>query len=132
MTRYVAAICCLTAWGLSVGCDGQPAERAVAGTVTYAGKPLDHGMIMFQPSTGRPTGAPLASDGSYSISLAPGNYSVYMNSPAKLPEGFKEGDPLPPADPTSLPGKYSRKETSGLTAKIDSGGGEQTLDFDLQ
>jgi hypothetical protein len=115
-----------------LGCEQAPDLRTVEGTITYAGKPLDHGMVMFQPSTGRPVGAGIQPDGRYSISLPPGDYDVIVNAPPKLPEGFKEGDPLPPPDPNPVPAKYSRKETSGLSAKVAAGSAPQTVDFVLE
>jgi hypothetical protein len=132
MTRLTALVC-LVAFTLAVGCgDGGPVPRTVEGKVTYAGKPLDHGMIMFQPDKGRLASAGLQPDGHYSVSLAPGNYSVFLNAPPKLPEGFREGDPIPPPDPNALPGKYSQKESSGLAASVEAGSGVQTVNFVLQ
>ena len=132
MMKPVVAI--LLLWCLSVlaGCESKPATRLVEGTVTYANKPLGHGMISFQPSTGRVVGAPIMSDGKYSVELAPGEYQVSVNSPPKLPDGFKEGDPLPPPDPNALPAKYNRKETSGLSAKVELGSEPQVVDFEMK
>jgi hypothetical protein len=115
----------------AAGCDSGPVERTVEGTVTYASKSLDHGMIMFQPSKGRLASAPLQSDGKYSISLTLGEYSVFLNAPPKLPDGFKESDPLPP-NPNPLPSKYSQKETSGLSVTVEAGAGSQTFAVSLQ
>lgn len=114
------------------GCESKPATQLVEGNVTYSGKPLDHGMLSFLPSTGKLVGAPIRPDGRYSIELAPGDYTVSVNAPPKLPEGFQEGDPLPPPDPNALPAKYNRKETSGLSVTVESGTGPQTFDVTLQ
>jgi hypothetical protein len=100
--------------------------------VTFQGKPLEHGMISFFPSSGRPIGAAIEPDGGYQASLPPDTYGVIVIAPPKLPAGFKESDPLPPPDPNALPAKYGRKETSGLSVKVESGSSVQEVDFALQ
>lgn len=114
------------------GCKSKPATRLVEGSVTYAGKPLVHGIVSFQPATGRLVGTPITPEGKYSVELVPGSYQVSVIAPPKLPEGFKEGDPLPPPDPNALPARFNRKETSGLSATIELGSGPQTVDFNMQ
>lgn len=132
MPELRTACSCLLLLLLISGCESKPATRTLEGAISYAGKPLEHGMIMFQPGTGRPSGTGILPGGKYSVSLAPGDYSVFLNAPPKLPEGFKEGDPIPPPDPNALPAKFSRKETSGLSVKVEPGSGVQTVDFALE
>ncbi len=117
--------------GLFIGCETKSDTRLVEGSVTFRGKPLDHGMLSFQPMTGKLMGAPILPDGKYSIELAPGEYQISVNSPPKNLQGLKETDPLPPPDPNALPAKYNRKETSGLSAKIEAGSGPQVVDFTM-
>lgn len=118
--------------GLGMGCGQGPETTQLSGAVTFRGQALDHGMISFFPATGRPTGTAIEPDGTYRVSLPPDSYSVIVLAPPKLPEGFREGDPLPPPDPNPLPEKYGRKETSGLTATIEPGSAAQQADFALE
>ncbi len=115
-----------------VGCENKSVTRLVEGSVTFAGKPLDHGMLGFRPTTGKLVGAPILPDGKYAVELSPGDYQVTVNAPQKLPEGFQEGDPLPPPDPNALPEKYNRQETSGLSAQVEAGSGPQRVDFEME
>jgi hypothetical protein len=117
---------------VQLGCDSGPSSGKLQGKVIYRGQALDHGMVSFFPATGRPIGSAISPDGTYSVELAPGSYSVVVIAPPKLPEGFKEGDPLPPPDPNALPAKFNRKETSGLTASVDADGELQTIDFEMK
>lgn len=117
---------------LQLGCDRGPQLGEVQGKVSYQGKALGHGMVSFFPATGRPIGVAILTDGTYTTALEPGNYGVIVVSPPKLPPGFKEGDPLPPPDPNPLPAKYGRKETSGLSAKIEPGSEPQVVDFEME
>jgi hypothetical protein len=67
------------------GCGPEPVGSTVHGEVTFQGKPLDEGMIVFSPAEGQPTfsGAPIK-DGRYTVpaesGLAPGKYSVRISS----------------------------------------------------
>mgnify|MGYP002621432673 CR=1 FL=1 len=120
------------ALGLFAGCEQQPVTQQVQGTVKFQGKPLDHGMVSFLAPGARPIGAPIATDGTYQVQLPPGDYDVVVISPPKLPEGFKEGDPLPQPLPEGLPAKFSRKESSGLSASIELQESPQKVDFELK
>jgi hypothetical protein len=74
-------------------------RRSVSGTITFQGKPLDRGNIMFVPpdGLGSQTGAVIA-NGTYEIppeqGLLPGRYKVAISS--------ADGDV--PADPNTPPG----------------------------
>ncbi|MDZ4659317.1 MAG: hypothetical protein SH868_17220 [Bythopirellula sp.] len=122
----------LLLWSLQLGCDRGLQLGDVQGKVTFRGKSLDHGMVSFFPAKGRPIGVAILIDGTYMAALEAGDYEVIVVSPPKLPAGFKEGDPLPPPDPNPLPAKYGRKETSGLSARIEPGSEPQVVDFEME
>ena len=122
----------LTALIVALGCAKQDPTQQVSGKVTYKGTALDHGMLNFFPSGSRPIGAAITPDGSYQVDLPPGEYKVIVNAPPKLPDGFKEGDPLPPPDPNALPLKYSRQQTSGLAASVKMQDEPLVIDFALE
>ena len=75
--------------GLAVvlGCGGSgPGKSAVNGTVKIEGTPVDEGELTFQPKDkGKtPEGARIK-NGSYSVRIAPGTYTVQVNATKKVP-----------------------------------------------
>ena len=119
----------LVAVGLStLGCDGRPSRVPVSGQVTIDGKPLEFGTIAFYPSAGgRPGGATLAKDGSYSITmyetndgLPPGKYSVTVAAANWISDD---------ACRWHSPKRYQNPKQSGLTAEIKNE--DTSVNFDL-
>jgi hypothetical protein len=113
-----------------IGCGPGAATKNVAGTITYQNKPVTSGLINFMPEKGRPLGGGIESDGTYSVKLPPGKYQVRIDAPAPLPEGFKEGMPMPKLGPPLVPEKYANFASSGLTATVSDAGSQQ-IDFKL-
>ncbi|MBX6313673.1 MAG: hypothetical protein IRY99_12255 [Isosphaeraceae bacterium] len=114
---------------LAPGCGGDPdAIPAVpaAGTVTYQGKPLPEGNIVFQPimeAKGRPASGTIK-DGKFSLSTygtddgaIPGKHKVAVMATKEVPS--KEGDT---ATQYLIPEKYASPETSGIEIEIPPGG----------
>lgn len=126
--------CLAAAWltVAAIGCEPAIETVEVVGTVSYRGTPLDHGMVSFLPADGKPIGAAVSNNGTYEARLPPGDYRVAVVAPPKLPEGYREGDELPPPDPNALPAKYAHPDRSGLSATATLQDGPQTLDFDLK
>jgi hypothetical protein len=115
----------------TVGCGDSEFVQSVTGSVSYRGDSLTHGIVSFYPPGGRPIGAPIQPDGTYQAKLPPGDYTVAINSPPKLPEGIREGDPMPPPDPNALPTRYAQPNQSGLRVTVSAEGRSQTEDFEL-
>jgi len=126
------------------GCGkGRPATMQVSGRVTYQGQPVPEGSIMFHPEKGRPALGSIGPDGSYTLTTfdqgdgaAPGKYRVTIDAraaAANAPRSFQEE--LGGNSPTSIgvkwlaPEKYSRLETSNLTAEVKPG--QNVINFDL-
>jgi hypothetical protein len=117
-------------------------ERAgsVEGTVTFQGKPLSSGSIVFYADDDQNDSGHIA-DGKYTVGRVPvGDVKVVVMSfpvgeATKLPKGketTKPGDP-PPAKAEKfvpIPAKYSSRETTDLKYKIT--GGSQKIDIDLK
>jgi hypothetical protein len=113
-----------------VGCGGGADTTTVAGKITFNGQSVTRGIINFQAEGSRPIGGGIASDGTYSVELPPGQYKVRIDAPPAVPEGYREGDPLPPLGPRLVPEKYANFNSSGLTATVTADG-SQSIDFNL-
>jgi hypothetical protein len=139
---------------LSSGCDSGPKLAPVRGRVSYNGKPVTTGRIMFYPEHGRPSVASVAEDGTYSLTNnVPGDgaligkhqvtiestkvYPGAMTDPKSAEEemalskkGYPPGKWLVAGKVDWLvPEKYSRRETSPLTATVENKSNE--IDFDI-
>jgi hypothetical protein len=132
MTRALRSGCwlALILLALTSGCGDGVATTTVQGKITFNEKPVTFGVINFKPAQGQPLGGELNADGSYEFELPPGEYQVRIDSPPRMPEGYKEGDPLPKLEPGQVPAQYANFATSGLTAVI-GGDSPQQLDFAL-
>ncbi len=114
-----------------VGCGGRENTTTVNGTISFNRKPVTSGIINFLPRGGRPLGGGINSDGTFSFELPPGEYQVRIDTPSPLPDGWKEGQPLPTLPPRQVPEKYASFNSSGLTANITGAEDPQSVDFIL-
>lgn len=120
------------------GCDG---SNRVSGAVSYDGKPVEKGQIIFLPKDGQGpiVGAPIF-DGKYKVAnLPPGSKTVQISSNKRtgpvvrnLDEIAKKGDPgdnttdIEP-DPLAIPADAVGNQTS-----IEIRGSQTNLDFHLK
>ncbi|HTK77536.1 MAG TPA: hypothetical protein VL371_19885 [Gemmataceae bacterium] len=121
---------------LLLGCGAAgPKTAIVKGTVTYKGKPVPNGTVMFIPASGQHATGEIRPDGSYALSsfrpgdgAIPGKYKVVVvamqDMAGRLPE---DRNPLPPP---IVPNKYSSIATTDLTAEVKEG--ENTIDLPLR
>jgi hypothetical protein len=116
---------------LLAGCSESSPTTKLSGTVSYQGEPLDHGSLRFYGADGRPIGSVIREDGTYQIDLLPGEYTVGVTSPPKLPPGYQEGDQIP-HDPRAVPPEYGQPQTSSLSTTIAAESAEQTYDISLK
>jgi hypothetical protein len=105
-----------------VGCSGHPKTMptvAIKGTVTYQGKPLGTGRIIFYHPSGQAVATDLAADGSFSLNAFQGKNQVEVKC-----FGPDYPNPNPRGRPRMLPGKslipsrYAEAATSGLTCEV--------------
>jgi hypothetical protein len=124
--------CCAALLAVFSGC-GNGGEKAtqVQGKITYQSKPATNGVIAFLKEGSKPISAAIQSDGAYSIQLPPGEYKVRIDAPPAMPEGWREGQPMPQLGPRSVPDKFANFSNSGLTATISTQSPQQ-LDFPLK
>jgi len=121
-------------------CSGGPPMGRVSGTVKYQGKPLDSGTITFISTDGQRPNATGSIDaqGYYRLQTAePGDGALVGEYKVAITDVNSEsyntelpGAPLKTPPKSALPKKYQDANTSGLTAKVVSGG--NTIPFDLQ
>jgi hypothetical protein len=112
----------------------------VSGKVTYRGKPLVYGTVLFDGGDGGTVQAMIQSDGSYSArGVTTGEAHVAVNSPDPKSIAshahFKDPAKQPPPPPDvpgwfEIPPKYSATTTSGLTCPIK--GGPNTFNIELK
>jgi hemoglobin len=90
------------------------ATASVTGKVTYKGNPAS-GAVITLSAKGKTASSKLAADGSFSLTIEPGEYKVTIA-----------------ADPTQvkLPASYANIETTPLTCSVSTG--KQNRDFDLK
>jgi len=119
----------------AAGCgDNSPKTAPVKGTVTYKGKPVPQGSIMFQPEEGAAATAQIK-DGQYVLKTfrdadgaVLGTHKVTVISledqSNRLPE---DRNPLPPA---LVPLDFSFADKSGLSAVVEDK--QNIIDFHLK
>jgi hypothetical protein len=135
LLRAAATTISLATLLVLAGCsDGRLKTAPVKGTVTYNGKPVPQGSIMFQPEQG-PVATANIKNGSYSLKTYRnddgailGKHKVTVISledqSGRLPE---QRNPLPPP---IVPLQYSFPDKSGLTAQVKDE--PNTIDFHLK
>lgn len=120
------------------GCDqGNPLGAIpIRGTVTYNGKPLGEGEVLYNPvdTTGRRAKAKIQSDGSFQLTTletndgaVPGEYQISVLAYAPHPgeptrtEASEQRDQIRERIKRGhiIPEKYTDPETSGLTDTVD-------------
>ena len=139
---------------LLTGCGGGPRLGKVSGRVTFNGKPVPTGTIMFYPDAGPAAVGAIGPDGTYTLTtIKPGDGAVVGShrvtihattvGPGSLvdPKSFEEEIELAQRkDPKAkvlvpgkvewiVPEKYSRPDTTDLTAQVRSG--TNSIDFPL-
>ena len=114
-----------------VGCGAGGGGSTVQGKITYKSTPVTSGLINFKGTQAQPLGGVIKPDGSYEFELPPGDYQVRIDAPPVMPEGLKEGDPIPKLGPRLAPEKYADFNSSGLTLTV-TGESPQQADFALE
>ncbi|MCG6155034.1 hypothetical protein [Rubinisphaera margarita] len=121
-----------------VGCESSSdlAQTArVQGTVSYQGKPVTTGTVMFIPvGGGPPATGQIQPDGSYVMKTYFSADGAVLGEHKVTITALDMGTGLPEDEATEpkalIPEKYSRDATSGLTATV--GDDENEIDFPLE
>ncbi|MDO5554345.1 MAG: hypothetical protein Q4G68_11335 [Planctomycetia bacterium] len=114
----------------------------VTGTVTYQGKPLETGTLIFEPEQGRSGTAEIKDGQIVNVStfkandgVTPGNVRVAVSSVRVTGQREVRGEKNPnetyKVDVTEsvIPTKYNTVQTSGLTYTINRGRNEIRIDL---
>ncbi len=147
-TSLIMSACCLVLAGCG---SGHPETGKVSGKITYLGKAVTEGTVMFYPEKGRAGVGAIGADGTYQLATFGENDGALLgkhrvtitayrteNEP-EAPKSFEEelalADQKAPRRTRGLrtvwlvPEKYSNQATSPL--QKDVAAGENTIDFQL-
>ena len=100
------------------GCgDSGPKKYPVNGTVSYNGRPLPTGTVMFVPEEGGPPAvSTIGDDGSYRLEAVAGRHRVGVTAVPPPPPGANEMNYRP--QKPLLPDKFGRPDTSGVSIEV--------------
>ena len=115
---------------IAAGCT-QEQGALVRGTVTYEGKRLEGGTVLFNPVDDElpATHAPIQADGTYQLRATPGEHKVVVNFYTKVNPEVEVGDSGYQVPRPLIPPKYSSLQTTPLRATVEPG--ESTVDLKL-
>ena len=129
--------------GFLVGAGGCGNRATVCGRVTYQGRPVTYGAVIFVAGDRTARSAVIAPDGSYKIEgLASGalKIGVISHDPSKGRSAKRRHKPAPPQDGSAgspgspgtawfpLPARFETPATSGLDCTVGSG----AVDHDIE
>ncbi len=119
-----------TAWCFLVsGCgEAGPTKCSVTGVVSYNGRPLPTGNVIFVPEEGPAAAGTIASDGSYHLEAVAGRHRVGVTAVPEPPPGTDEMTYVSP--PPLVPAEYGRPDTSGLVVEVQPSK-NTTIDINL-
>lgn len=121
---------------LLIGCDRGPKIVPVSGTVTYKGKALEFGSVMFQPAQGQPAKGSIQADGTFVMSTfregdgaTVGRNRVRISCyESQAPKVVSEGEQS--LGKLLIPSKYTIYDQSGLVVDIKESDNEPIV-FEL-
>ena len=123
---------------MASGCSrkGDLETAPVSGKVTYRGKAVPTGTVMFVPNAGPAATGEIGTDGSYKLTTySAGDGAVLGTHKVTITALQGMGDALPEqrnaTPPPLVPVKYLSGETSGLTADVKRGS-KNEVNFELK
>jgi hypothetical protein len=108
------------------GCGSSKTPTAeVSGKVTYQGKPLAAGAVLFQPASGPAAKGEISPDGSFRLSTFGSHDGAILGThkvgiSCYAPAAAKSPSQEPGLGKPLIPEKYLNFQTSGLTAEVTS------------
>ncbi|QDU78286.1 hypothetical protein Pan97_53710 [Bremerella volcania] len=130
LTKSAGTLLLLMSLVAAAGC-GNENESIVRGKVTYQGKNLTGGTILFNPidETQPSAHAAIHSDGSYEIKAIAGENKVIINWYSEVDPTLEPGDPGYTIPKPLIPSKYSNIDTTPLVRTVEKQ--ETVIDFAL-
>ena len=130
-------VVCLLLIAILPGCGERGFPTApVRGKVTYNGKPVTSGTVLFMPDGDKPSATgELEPDGSYSLTTYRSGDGAVLGKHSILITAIEDqSNRLPeernPAPGLTIPARYNNFATSGLSAEVVEGA--NTVDFELR
>lgn len=121
----------------TAGCNRGPKMAPVTGTVRLNGKPLEFGVITFQPPTGQPAQGEIQRDGTFTLSTyrandgaVVGKHKVRIACYETQRPGTVKGPGEQSLGKLLIPEKYTFFDQSGFTADV-SADREEPFVFEL-
>jgi hypothetical protein len=136
LLRAAALATCVATLLVLIGCsDGRMRTAPVKGTITYKGKPVPQGSIMFQPENNGPSATANIKDGSYSLKTYRNGDGAVLGKHKVTVISLEDQAGLLPETRANLPPPivplhYSFPDKSGLTATVEDK--SNTIDFHLK
>ena len=116
-----------------MGCGGGTVslpKASVAGSVTYQGKPLHTGRIIFFHPSGQAASGDLGAGGTFNLVAFQGKNQVAVECFEQPKSNLKSGPRTMMATKSLIPGRYTEFGTSGLTFDVKPG--ENKAEFVLK
>lgn len=149
--NILGRVALLFLFSLQMGCSGGPVIAPVKGKVTYMGKVIDQGVIMFLPEQGPPATGNIEKDGSFTLTTTRkadgavvGKHKVIIQATKvgggsyETPKSIEEENQQSRSNKILVAGKvtwlvpekYSMDKSSTLTADVKNQ--PNTIDFDIK
>jgi hypothetical protein len=129
-SKWVVA-CCVVSLAAMAGCSEKPALAPVSGTVFYKDKPVEAGVVMFQPPVGEIARGQIGPDGKYVLeTLGQGEGVILGNCKVRVSVRSKPANSGGEVGLGKLliPEKYTYFDRSGLTFEVN---GDRTEPYDI-
>jgi hypothetical protein len=128
--RLVGNFILLVAIVCALGCSDDSSGRLISGTVTFDGRPLDNGQIVFEPQGAGKMGVAQINAGAYALptgfGLQDGEYRVRITSDRPTgqtiaPAAYSEDREPLPIQEQFLPSKYNLKSELSISVSNETG-----------
>lgn len=129
--RWFGLVVLLLLAGMSPGCSDNAETFLVRGTVSYQGKALERGTVLFNPVDpgSSPSRAAIQPDGTFELRAAPGEHKITVALYTETDPNQDSESPGYVAPKSLLPEKYLSVSRTPLTCSV--GEQETVVDLDL-
>ena len=128
----ITTFACLVMMGCGGGAGpaGPATNATVTGKVTKGGQPVTNATISFEKPGFGAWGGPVGADGTYTVTIAAGDYGVSVTPAASGPASMSNDGKTPKdSGGQTIPQKYWLATSSGVTTTVNEG--DNTFDLEL-